>query len=69
MDEGRSAYKILTGKPGGRRPLGRPRSKWNENIRMDYKNIGINTKNWVDSTQDVNYWRVLVNAGMDLRDP
>ena len=45
MEEGRSAFKILTGKPAGKRPLGRPRGRWEDNIRMDLKEIGINTKN------------------------
>ena len=49
----RSAFKILTGKPTGKRPLGRPMRRWKDNIRMDC--IGINTRNWVDSAQDRNY--------------
>ena len=52
MEDGRSAFKILAGKPTGKRPLGRPRPRWEDNIRMDLKDIGINTRNWVDSTQD-----------------
>ena len=60
MEEGRSAFKILTGKPIGKRPLGRPRRRWCNNIRMDLREIGINTRNWVDSTQDRDYWRALV---------
>ena len=44
--EGRSAFKILTGKPTGKKPLGRPRQRWEDNIRMDLKGIGINTRNW-----------------------
>ena len=61
MEEGRSAFKILTGKPTRKRPLGRPRRRWEE--------IGINAGNWVDSAQDRNYWRVLVNAALNLRVP
>ena len=49
MEEGRSALKILIGKPTGKRPLERRRRWWDENIRMDLKEIGINTRNWVDS--------------------
>ena len=45
MEEGRSAFKMLTGTPSGKRPLGRPRRRWEENIRMDPKEIGINTRN------------------------
>ena len=53
----------------GKRPLGRPRRRWEYNIRMDLKDIGINTRNWVDSAQDMDYWRVLVNAALKLRVP
>ena len=67
MEEGKSAVKILTDKPTGRRPLGRPRCRWEDNIRMDLEEIGINARNWVDSTQDTNYWRALVNAALNLR--
>ena len=49
MEEGRSAFKILVGTPAGNRPLGRPRRRWEDNIRMDLIEIGINTRNWVDS--------------------
>ena len=61
MEEGRSAFKILTGKSIGKRPLGRPRRRWENNIRVDLEEIGINAGNWVDSAQDRNYWRALVN--------
>ena len=52
----RSAFKILTSKPTGKRPLWRPRRRWKDNIRMDLKEIGINTRNWVGSAQDRDYW-------------
>ena len=52
VDKGRSAFKISREKPTGKRPLGRPRPRWEDNIRMDLKEIGINTRNWVDSPQD-----------------
>ena len=68
-EEGRSAFEILTGKPTGKRPLGRPRRRWEDNIRMDLEEIGINAGNWVDSAQDRDEWRVLVNAALILRDP
>ena len=55
MEESRSAFKILTSKPTGKRPLGRPRRRWEDNIRMDLKEIGINAWNWVDSGQDRDY--------------
>ena len=69
MEESRSAFKILTGKPTGKRPLGRPTRRWEDNIRMDLEEIGINAGNWVDSAQDREYWRALVNATLNLRVP
>ena len=70
MEEGRSAVKMLTGKPTGKRPLGRPRRRWENNIRMDLEEIGISAGNWVDSAQDRNYyWKALVNAALNLRVP
>ena len=69
MEECRSAFKILTGKPTGKRPLGRPRRRWEDNIRMDLEEIGISAGNWVDLAQDRNYWRALVNAALNLRVP
>ena len=58
MKEGRSAFKILTCKPTGKRPLGRPRGRWEGNIRMDLEEIGISTRNWINSVQDRDYWRM-----------
>ena len=52
MEEGRSVFKVLIGKPRGKRPLGRPRRRWEDNIRMDLEEIGINAGSWVDSAQD-----------------
>ena len=69
MVEDRSSFKILTGKPTGKRPLGRPRHIWEDNIRIGLEVIGINAGNWVDSAQDRNYWRALVNATLNLRVP
>ena len=63
------AFKILTGKPTGKTPLRRPRRKWDDNIRMDLEEIGINAGNWVDSAQDSDYWRALVNVALNLRVP
>ena len=68
-EEGRSAFKILTGKPTGKRPLKRPRRRWEDNIRMDLEEIGINVGNWIDSAQNRNYWRANVNAALNLRVP
>ena len=69
MKEGRSAFKILTGKSIGKRPLGRPRRRWEDNIRIDLEEMGINAGNWFDSAQDRNYWRTLVTAALNLRVP
>ena len=69
MEEGRSVFKILTGKLTGKRPLGRSRRICEDNIRMDLEEIGINAGNLVDSAQDRNYWRALVNAALNLRVP
>ena len=69
MEEGRSAFKLLTGKPTGKRPLGRPRRRWGDNIRMDLEEIGINAGNWVYAAQDRNYWRALLNEALNLRVP
>jgi hypothetical protein len=69
MEEGRSSFKTLTGKPAGKRPLGSPMCRWEDNIRMNLKEIGINTKTWFDSVQDRDYWRSLVNAVLNLRVP
>ena len=52
MEEGRSAFHILTGKPTGKISLGRPMRRWEDNIRIDIEEIGINAGNWVDSAQD-----------------
>ena len=60
---------MLTGKPRGKRTLGRPRRRWEDNIRMDLEEIGISAENWVDSAQDRNYWRAIVNAELNLRVP
>ena len=69
MEKVRSAFKILASKPTRRRPLGRPRRRWEDTIRMDLEEIGIKAGNWVDSTQDRNYWRALLNAVLNLRVP
>ena len=69
MEEGRSAFKILTGKLTGKRHLGRHSRKWEDNIIMNLEVIGINAENWVDSALDRNYWRALVNAALNLRVP
>jgi hypothetical protein len=67
--ERRNAYRILVGKPEGRRPLGRPRRRWVDNIKMDLREIGWNSIDWIDLVQDRNQWRALVNTAMNLRVP
>ena len=67
MEEGRNSFKILTGTPTGKRSLGMPRRRWEDSIGIDFKEIDINTRNWVDSAQDRNYCRTLVNATLNLR--
>ena len=69
MEESRSPFKMLTDKPTGKRRLRRPMRRWEGYIRMDLEEIGINAGNWVDSAQDRNYWRALVNAALNLRVP
>ena len=67
MEEGRSAFKILTGKPTGKILLGRTRRRWGDNIKMDFEYIGINLGNWADSAHDRDYWRAFVNAALNFR--
>ena len=67
MEEGRSGFKIITGKPTGKRLLGRPRRKCEDKIRMDLEEIGINTRNWVDWAQNTGYWTALTNVRVDFR--
>ena len=62
VEEGRSAFKISTDKPTGKRPLGRPKHNWEDNVRMYLKEIAVNTRNSIDSAQDKDFWRVLVNT-------
>ena len=66
-EEGRSALKILTGKPTGKRHLGRPSRRWEDNIRMYLEEIGTHAGNWVDLGQDRDYWRAFVNAALNFR--
>ena len=69
MEEGRTSFDVLIDAPTGKRPLGRPRRRWEDNIRMYLEEIVINAGNWVDSAQDKDYWRALVNAALNLRVP
>jgi hypothetical protein len=67
MEEDRGSFKILTGKPTGKRPLGRPRCRWKDNNRMNLKALDISTKNWINLAQERGYCRALVNAALNLR--
>jgi hypothetical protein len=66
MGENRNANMILGGKPDGKRPLGRPRCKWVDNIKMDLREIGWGGMDWIDLAQDRDQWRALVNRIMNL---
>jgi hypothetical protein len=65
----RNAYSILVGKPEGKRPLGRPRRRWVDNIKMDLREIGWSCRDWIDLAQYRDQWRTLVNTVMNLRVP
>jgi hypothetical protein len=69
MGEVRGAYNILVARPEGRRPLGRPRRLFENNIKMDLGEIGFGDVNWIDLAQDRDRWRALVNTVMNLRVP
>jgi hypothetical protein len=67
MREERKVYKVLAGKPEGKRPLGRPRRRWEDGIRMDLRDIGLGCVDWIRLAQDRDRWRAVVNAVMNLR--
>jgi hypothetical protein len=69
MGERRGAYRALVGKPEGRRPLGRPRRRWEDNTKMDLREVGWGGMDWINLAQDRDRWRALVNAVMNLRVP
>jgi hypothetical protein len=69
MGERRGAYRALAGKPEGTRLLGRPRRRWEDNIKMDLREVGWGGVDWVDMAQDRDGWRALVIAVMNLRVP
>ena len=69
MEEYRGEYRVLVGKPGGKRPLGRPRRRWLDNIRMDLQEMGCGHVDWIGLAQDMDGWRKLVSAVMNLRVP
>jgi hypothetical protein len=67
MGEGRKVYKVLVGKPQGKRPLGRPKRRWEDGIRMDLREIGLGGVDWIRLSQDRGRWRAVVSAVMNLR--
>jgi hypothetical protein len=66
MGEKRNAYRILVGNPEGKRPQGRSRRRWADNIKMDLREIGWVDMDWIDLAEDRNQWKVLVNAVMNI---
>jgi hypothetical protein len=67
MVKERGVYRVLVGKPEGKRPLGRPRRRWVDNIRMDLEEVGCGYMDWIGLAQDRDRWRTLVSAVMNLR--
>ena len=69
MEQSRNAYRVLVGKPEGKRHLGRPRRRWEDNIRMDLREVGCDTGEWMDLSEDRDEWQAYVSAVMNLRVP
>jgi hypothetical protein len=69
IGEGRGVYRVLVGKPEGKRPLGRPRHRWEDNIKLHVREIGIDEANWIQLAQDRIQWRAFVNTVINLRVP
>ena len=69
MGERRGRYRVLVGKPGGKRPLGEPRRRWEDNIKMDLQEVGCGIMDWIELAQDKDSWWALVNAVMNLQVP
>jgi hypothetical protein len=69
MGEGRGVYRVLVAKPEGTRPLGRPRRRWEDNIKLDLREIGMDGTNWIQLAQDRVQWWAFVNTVMNLRVP
>jgi hypothetical protein len=67
--EERGVYRVLVGEPEGKRPLGIPRSRWEDNVKMDLKDVGCGGMDWIKLAQDMGRWRALVNAVMNIRVP
>ena len=69
MGKSRGRYRVLVGKPEGKRPLGRPRPRWENNIKMDLQEMGCEVMDWVNVAEDKDRWRLLVNEVMNFRVP
>ena len=69
MGEGKGVYRVLVGKPEGKRPLGRPRHRWEDNIKMDLREVGGGCGDWMELAQDTDRWRALVSTLMNFRVP
>ena len=69
MGEGRGVYRVLVGKPDGKRPLGRPRRRWEDNIRMELQEVGLGYEDWIGLDQGRDRWRALVSAVRNFRVP
>ena len=69
MGEGRGMHRVLVGKPKGKRPLGRPRHRWEDNIKMDRQEVGGGCEDSMELTQDRDRWRALVSTVMNIRVP
>ena len=69
MGDRKGVYRVLVGKPEGKRPLGRPRRRWEDNIEMDLQEVGCGGMGWIELAQDRDRWRALVNAVMNLGVP
>jgi hypothetical protein len=69
IGEGRGVYRVLVGRPEGKRPLGRPRRRWENNIKLDLRVIGLDGANWIQLAQDRVQWRAFVNTVMNIRVP
>jgi hypothetical protein len=69
MGEGRGVYRVLVGKAEGKRPVGRPRCRWEDNIKMDLQEVGCEGMDWIELAQDRDRWRALVHVVMNIRVP